>query len=93
MAVACSDGAVRLLDTSPQRAASVVRTSYAHGVEATAVAISREGGEVGRKIENEKGILVELINFDQFWMKHWNSPKIWCSRIYEMNLIKNVLLN
>eukprot|EP00435_Cladocopium_sp_Y103_P034266 s2707_g8.t2 len=43
VAVACSDGAVRLVDTSPQRAASVVRTSYAHGVEATAVAISREG--------------------------------------------------
>ena len=43
VAVACSDGAVRLVDTSPQRAASVVRTSYAHGVEATAVAISHEG--------------------------------------------------
>eukprot|EP00438_Fugacium_kawagutii_P035255 Skav227214 [mRNA] locus=scaffold2048:377373:380557:- [translate_table: standard] len=40
VAVACSDGAVRLVDTSPQRAASVVRTSYAHGVEATAAAIS-----------------------------------------------------
>ena len=35
---------MRLVDTSPQRAASVVRTSYAHGVEATAVAISHEGG-------------------------------------------------
>eukprot|EP00913_Durusdinium_trenchii_P024137 g22664.t1 len=43
VAVACSDGAVRLLDASPQRAASVVKTSYAHGVAATAVAISREG--------------------------------------------------
>ena len=47
VAVACSDGAVRLVDTSPQRAASVVRTSYAHGVEATAVAISREGTGAG----------------------------------------------
>ena len=47
VAVACSDGAVRLVDTSPQRAASVLRTSYAHGVEATAVAISREGTGAG----------------------------------------------
>lgn len=43
VAVSCSDGAVRLVDCSPRRAAAVVRSSYAHTTAATAVAISREG--------------------------------------------------
>ncbi|CAJ1374419.1 unnamed protein product [Effrenium voratum] len=42
-AVACSDGALRLVDASPMRTASVVRSCYSHGVAATAVAISRDG--------------------------------------------------
>ncbi|CAE6921548.1 Nedd1 [Symbiodinium natans] len=46
VAVSCTDGAVRLIDASPERTASVVRTSYSHGVAATAVAISANGGQV-----------------------------------------------
>ncbi|CAE7038239.1 Nedd1 [Symbiodinium sp. CCMP2456] len=40
VAVSCTDGAVRLIDASPERTASVVRSCYVHGVPATAVAIS-----------------------------------------------------
>ncbi|CAE7360325.1 NEDD1 [Symbiodinium pilosum] len=46
VAVSCTDGAVRLIDASPERTASVVRTSYSHGVAATAVAISGNGNQV-----------------------------------------------
>ena len=46
VAVSCTDGAVRLIDASPERTASVVRTSYSHGVKATAVAFSSSGGQV-----------------------------------------------
>ncbi|CAE8647033.1 unnamed protein product [Polarella glacialis] len=42
-AVSCTDGALRLIDASPGRAASVVRTSYSHGVAATAVELSMDG--------------------------------------------------
>eukprot|EP00931_Biecheleriopsis_adriatica_P055923 TRINITY_DN33151_c0_g1_i2.p1 TRINITY_DN33151_c0_g1~~TRINITY_DN33151_c0_g1_i2.p1 ORF type:complete len:589 (-),score=130.64 TRINITY_DN33151_c0_g1_i2:70-1836(-) len=43
VAASCTDGALRILDASPGRTASVVRTSYSHGVAATAVEFSAEG--------------------------------------------------
>ncbi|CAE6937284.1 Nedd1 [Symbiodinium sp. CCMP2592] len=46
VAVSCTDGAVRLIDASPERTASVVRSCYSHGVAATAVAISAHGGQL-----------------------------------------------
>ncbi|OLP89195.1 Protein NEDD1 [Symbiodinium microadriaticum] len=46
VAVSCTDGAVRLIDASPERTASVVRSCYFHGVAATAVAISHGAPQI-----------------------------------------------
>lgn len=40
VAVACSDGALRLIDASPGNKATIARTLYNHGVAATAVRLS-----------------------------------------------------
>ena len=94
--MACSDGAVRLVDTSPQRAASVVRTSYAHGVEATAVAISHEGRWI-RKNNGEEEVVEGWKPWDAFLNK--GAPKkggegwIFCVFSKDFEYIEVGLLN